>query len=132
MPPQPIIIKQAVIALWITLAVSVISALISWQQGEYTTADLLGYLVVYALLSIIPYRIARGGYLARDIFTALLIIGYALFFFGNTSAEMSSLDKWLSFFLIPVYGYILYGFYHPVARAWFNAIRQQKKAQANS
>jgi hypothetical protein len=110
-------VKQAVIALWLSVLISAIIAVINKLMGVIEEDTFLFYLVIYAIFCIIPYKISKGSNPTRYILLVITIFSY-LSFFGGIS-DMPKIDLILSILLIPVYVYIFYKLFSKEANEWF-------------
>jgi len=116
---NPIGIKQAVLAIWATLALSACSALINKWMGVISMDEFSFAIIIYAIMCIIPYKIARRSNAARYVYIILTIITF-LFMFGGMGSDLPKLDFVLSIILIPVEIFILYRLLQKEASDWFS------------
>ena len=58
-------INQAIIAIWFTLGISAVIAVLNKQIGTISSDTFMFNLVTYGILCIIPYKISKGSNPAR-------------------------------------------------------------------
>jgi len=110
-------VKQAVIAIWATIAVSAVLAAYSKVTGLYSEGEFFSALFISALLCIIPYKLSNGSNASRYVYvvlsamTVLVAIGSA--------AQVKKLDMYISVMLLPVEAFIIYRLFEKEASAWF-------------
>ncbi len=112
-------VNQAVIAIWGTLLVSSISAVINKQIGAVSSGDFALYLIFYGILCILPYKISRGSNPARYVYTVIFAITLLLMLGGETKA-IPKLDLIVSYLMIPVEIFIIYRLFSGEANSWFS------------
>jgi hypothetical protein len=111
-------INQAVIAIWFTLGISAIAALIDKQIGAIDSGKFVFYLVLYGICCIFPYKISKSSNPTRYVFAILTVIGY-LFLLGGETKDMTKLDIVLEVLLAPVYGFIFFRLFSSEGNNWF-------------
>ena len=114
---QPQGIKQAVIAIWVSLLLSAFVAVADKHSGNISSNEFMGNLIVYGLFCIVPYKISNGSNPARYIFTILTVFGY-LFWLGG-DVEMSKLNSLVSIVIIPIDLFVIYKLFTGEANGWF-------------
>lgn len=57
---MPVGVKQAIVAVWITIGLSVLAALYNRWVGEITANEFVGYILTYAVVCIFPYKFKRN------------------------------------------------------------------------
>ena len=73
-------IKQAVIAILATLAISTLLALYQKLTGNATRGQFIITIMMYAFFCILPYKISKGSNAARYVYLVLdIFILYRLF-----------------------------------------------------
>ncbi|WP_269531153.1 hypothetical protein [Chitinimonas sp. BJYL2] len=110
-------VRQAILAIWITLAISALSALAAKLSGLSSGNYFVFSIIVYALLSILPYKLSRRSNPARHIYLVLIAGSYLLF--AASLAEVNKIDLVVSILLIPAEVFIIYRLYQSEASAWF-------------
>ena len=115
---QPQGVKQAVIAIWITLLIFGLSAVANKYSGAINPGEFFGYLITYGLFCIFPYKIAKGSNPSRYIYTILTVMGFLMMAGGIP--KMPKLDWIISIILIPVDLFIIYKLFSGEANSWFN------------
>lgn len=68
-PPHGV--GQAIAAIWISLAVSALSALAGKLMGLSTQGEFITSLMAYAILCIFPYKLGNGSNPTRYIYAVL-------------------------------------------------------------
>jgi len=110
-------IKQAVIAILATLAISTLLVLYQKLTGNVSSAVFVGTIIIYAFLCIIPYKISNRSNAARYVYLVLDIVmilsAFAIDF------EKYKLEFIVSFALIPIEIFILYRLFQEEASSWF-------------
>jgi hypothetical protein len=110
-------IKQAVIAILATLAISTLLALYQKLTGNASSAVFIGTIIIYAFFCILPYKISKRSNAARYVYLVITIISVlSLFAFDY---EKFKLEFIVSLVLIPVDIYILYCLFQKKASLWF-------------
>ena len=113
----PVGVRQAIIAIWITLAIYAISALLAKLWGISSDSDFVGALVVYALCCIFPYKLGNRSNATRYVYLVLTVIS-VLFMLAGVG-KLNKLDFFVSVALLPVEVFILYRLFQKEASAWF-------------
>ena len=111
-------VNQAIIAIWATIALSAISALINKWIGAISFGEFCSNLFIYGLVCILPYKINRGSNAARYVYLVFFAITLLLLL-GGLGQEMPKLDYIISILLIPVEGFIIYRLFQAEASSWF-------------
>jgi hypothetical protein len=116
---KPLGLKQAEIAIWASLAVAAVVALIDKWIGAITSGEFVITLILYGLLCIIPYKIGRGSNAARYIFSIITVISL-LFLVGGEMESLPHLDWIVGLLMIPVDIFILYRLFESETSEWFS------------
>lgn len=111
-------VRQAVIAVWITIAVSALVTTVDKRMGEISQNLFIGYLLLYGLVCIIPYKLSKGSNVTRYIYSIITVIGY-LTMLGGVTDDITKLDVVISILLIPVYAFSIWKLYAGDASNWF-------------
>ena len=111
-------INQAVIAIWATIIISSITAVIDKQTGAIDSGMFTFYLILYGIFCIFPYKISKGSNPTRYVFAILTVIGY-LFLLGGETKDMSKLTIGVSVLLIPLDVFIFFRLFSSEANNWF-------------
>lgn len=115
---MPIGIRQAVIAIWATLAIDALLALYEKLTGHATDGEFMFALILYSLLCILPYRISNKSNAARYAYL-IITIASVLIGLGGVGYEKMKLEYVVSLFLIPVEIFILYRLFQKGTSDWF-------------
>jgi len=111
-------IKQGVIAVWITIAVTAVVYAIDKRFGEISNDRFAAYLVLSGLCCIFPYKLSKGSNPTRYIFTILTAMSY-LGLIGGFPENLPILDIVFEILLLPVYIFAIYRLFTGEANAWF-------------
>lgn len=114
-------VKQAELAVWGTLAVSALVALINKWNGAISGGEFAGTLFFYGLLCIIPYKIGRGSNPARYFYAIVTAISLLLMLGGGVGG--TRLDWIASVVLLPVEVFIVFRLFQRDASDWFSQAR---------
>ncbi|MDP5239941.1 hypothetical protein Q9Q94_10375 [Uliginosibacterium sp. 31-16] len=112
-------VKNAVLVVWGTLAVSAISALIAKVAGLTTEGEFIGNLFVYALFCIIPYKLGNRSNAARYVYAVLFVLTLAVML--GSSVHINKIDFVVSILMIPAEIYVLMMLFGREASEWFSA-----------
>jgi hypothetical protein len=115
---MPIGIKQAVIAIWTTLAIDALLALYEKLSGHITDGQFVFALVVYSLLCILPYKIGNKSNAARYVYL-IITIASILIGLGGVNYEEMKLEYAVSILLTPIEIFILFRLFQKGASNWF-------------
>lgn len=113
-------VQQAVIGILVTLGISVIAALVNRWIGAITIESFIGYIIVYALCCIFPYKIGRGSNPMRWAY-AVIFGATLLFYAGGVGSTMPKADIVASIVIFPIELFILYRLFEPSASTWFSS-----------
>lgn len=111
-------VKQAVIAILATLAISTLLALYQTLTGKASNGELIFALILYSLLCIIPYKISNKSNAARYVYLVITIASVVLLIAG-VNYEKYILEYAISIILIPVEVFIIYRLFQREASNWF-------------
>ena len=112
-------VKQAIAAIWITLAISALSALIGKILGMSSEGDFIGAIFAYAIFCILPYKISNRSNAARYTYVVLMALSLLIAFAGI--GALNKVDLAVSVLLAPVEGFIIYRLFQAEASAWFTS-----------
>lgn len=119
---MPIGIRQAVIAIWATLAIDALLALYEKLTGQATNGEFIFALILYSLLCILPYKISNKSNAARYMYL-IITIASVLIGLGGVGYEKMKLEYVVSLFLIPVEIFILYRLFQKGTSDWFRKVQ---------
>jgi hypothetical protein len=110
-------VKQAVIAILATVAISTL--LLGYQKltGNTSNAEFIITLIIYAFMCIIPYKISKGSNAARYAYLVLDIVMLLSVF--AIDFEKYKLELIVSIALVPIEIFILYRLFQKEASNWF-------------
>ncbi|HCV04113.1 MAG: hypothetical protein CMF22_12875 [Idiomarinaceae bacterium] len=120
---RPREVDQAVIAIWVSLGISVASSIISKWMNYLTEGYFVFYVVFYGLFCLLPYHIGRGSNAARWIYTGLSAFGLVLFL-GLGFADMPPPEVIASIIGIPLTIFTIVRLFQERARDWFEVKRR--------
>jgi hypothetical protein len=119
---KPTALSHAIIAIWVTLGLAVLSSVVSRLSGSIASDVFIGNQVGFALCAIIPYKISGGRNWARYFYAVLSASGAAMMLAGEYQGS-SSLDVALSWILLPVDVWILYSLFRKDSSEWFKHMK---------
>lgn len=119
MEAAPSGVRQGILAIWITLGISSLSALIAKIAGMSSQGDFVGAIIVYALLCIVPYKLSNRSNSARYVYA--VITATSLLFMAAGIGAMNKVDLAVSIALVPVEIFIIFRLFQADASAWFTA-----------
>lgn len=111
-------VKQAIIAIWATLALSALSALIAKVLGISSKSEFISAIVVYALICIVPYKISNRSNPARYVYAVITCVSFL--FMAAGVGDLNKVDFAVSVLLIPAEIFILYRLFQRDASEWFS------------
>ncbi|WP_320033659.1 hypothetical protein ACMC56_06820 [Campylobacterota bacterium DY0563] len=111
-------VNQAIIAIWVTIGLSVISALINRLLGELSVEKFIIYILLCALFCIFPYKLAKGSNPTRWIYT-ILIVSSILLMLGGVGTDMPKLDMIVSIVVLPIEVFAIFRLFQSEASSWF-------------
>ncbi|MDO6514566.1 hypothetical protein [Neptuniibacter sp. 2_MG-2023] len=115
---MPTGVNQAVIAIWITIGLSVAAALINRWIGEISSGEFMWYIIVYAILCVFPYKLSKGSNPARWVYAIFFAVSI-LFMLGGVSSDMPKADWIVSIITLPIEIFIIYRLFQAEASLWF-------------
>lgn len=113
----PTEVRQAVAIIWVTIAVSALSALFSKMTGLYSEGEFMGALFVYSLLCIFPYKLRTGSNAARYGYVILTVMTVLIMLAGIGADK--KLDLYVSLLLLPAEVFIIYRLFQKESSLWF-------------
>ena len=115
---MPAGVNQAIVAIWITIGLSVVAALFNRWIGDISAEEFVGYIFIYALLCIFPYKLSKGSNPARWVF-AVFFATSILFMLGGLLNDMPIADWLVSIVSVPITIFALYRLFQEEASLWF-------------
>lgn len=115
---KPTSVSNAVLAIWVTLGISLLSSAASRALGQSTSGEFFWALFVYGLVAIFPYKMGLGRNWARYVYAVLMVLTVAIMLAGETD-NASKIEILVSWVLLPVEGWILFSLFKPDSGAWF-------------
>ena len=112
-------VRQAIYAVWLTLAISAASALVGKLSGLSSQGEFVGAILVYALMCMIPYKLSNRSNASRYVYVVLTVISFL--FMAAGVGKLNKIDFAVSVVLIPVEAFIIFRLFQPEASAWFTA-----------
>jgi hypothetical protein len=120
-------VKQAVMAIWATIAISAVGSAIAIRLGYTSQGDFAIDLIVYALICILPYKLANGSYAARYVYFVLNAVSVIFLIAGGHS--LSKPDIISTVIQVPLTVFAIYQLVQPQANAWFTTRRNAQGAR---
>lgn len=111
-------VNQAIIGVWITIGLSVLAALFNRWSEVISTGEFVGYIFVYALLCIFPYKLGKGSNPTRWVYT-ILTGATLLFMLGGVASDMPKADFIVSIIMLPIEIFIIVRLFQSEASQWF-------------
>ena len=111
-------VDQAIIAIWITIGLSVIAALISTWAGDISSGELIFYIIVYSLICLFPYNLGKGSNPARWVYGIFVAVSI-LFMLGGVANDMPKADWVVSIIILPIDAFVIYRLFQADASQWF-------------
>jgi hypothetical protein len=115
-------VKQAVAAIWATIAISALGTAVATRLGYTSQGEMAFTLVVYGLFCIVPYKISNGSNPARYVF--LILTALSLIFVVAGGPEISKPDAIAGLIQAPLTFFAAYRLLQRQANEWFTARRQ--------
>jgi hypothetical protein len=116
---SPQCVKQAILAIWITLVISALSALVAKISGLSSQGDFISSIIVYAFCCIFPYKLSNRSNPTRYVYVVLAAISFL--FMAAGIGTINKVDFAVSILLIPVEIFIIYKLFQSEASAWFTS-----------
>jgi len=111
-------INQAITAIWITIGLSLIAALINKWNGDASMGGFILYIVVYSIYCIFPYKLAKGSNPTRWVY-AILSAATILLMLGGATNEMPIADIVVSIIMTPLEVFIIFRLFQSKSAIWF-------------
>jgi len=116
----PIGVQQAIKAIWISLALSVLAALGNIWMGEITQGYFLTVIFVYALYCIFPYKMSKRSNPTRWVYVVLSAITFLTLLSGDVD-QIPKLDLISFIVIVPIEIFILYRLFQRDSTIWFRS-----------
>lgn len=116
--PRPV--TQSIYLIWITLAISAITALADKWTGYSSEGEFMFTLIFYGLLCIFPYKLSNKSNPTRYVYTVLTGITL-LFLLGGIEQTVSELTYIASILILPVNLFAVYLLFQPKSNEWFTS-----------
>ncbi len=113
-------VNQAIIAIWVTIGLSVIAALINNWTGAISTGEFAWYIIMYSLFCIFPYKLGKGSNPTRWVYSIFFAISI-LFMLGGIGSDMPKADWIVSIITLPIGVFVIFRLFQSEASEWFNA-----------
>ena len=110
-------VKQAVVAILATLAISTFLALYQKLSGSISGGQFIGTIIIYAFLCILPYKISNKSNPARYVYLLLTIVTLLMFF--AVDYKKHKIEFFVSFILTPIEIFIIYRLFQKESSHWF-------------
>ena len=110
-------VKQAVLAILATLAISTFLALYQKLTGSISSGQFIGTIIIYAFLCILPYKISNKSNPARYVYLLLTIVTLLMFF--AVDYKKHKIEFFVSFILTPIEIFIIYRLFQKESSHWF-------------
>ena len=110
-------VKQAVLAILATLAISTFLALYQKLTGSISSGQFIGTIIIYAFLCILPYKISNKSNPARYVYLLLTIVTLLALF--AVDYKKYKVEFYISFILFPIEIFIIYRLFQKESSHWF-------------
>lgn len=115
---RPRAVDQAVVAIWVSLGISVASAIVSKWMNYITDGYFVLVVLLYALYCLLPYHIGRGSNAARWIYAVLSAISLVIFL-GLGFTDMAPPDVIASIIVTPITIFAIVRLFQESSVDWF-------------
>lgn len=115
---KPNSVSNAILAIWVTLGISVLSSVAGRALGQISSGAFFGSLFTYGLCAILPYKIGLGRNWARYFYAILMGLGFAAMLAGER-AGLTNIDVVISWLLLPVEAWIIFSLFKREVGEWF-------------
>jgi hypothetical protein len=115
---KPVSVSNALLAIWVTLGISVLSAVAGRATGQLSSGEFFGALFTYGLCAILPYKIGLGRNWARYFYAIFMGLCIAALLAGER-AGLSKIDVIVSWLLLPVEAWIIFSLFKRESGEWF-------------
>ena len=112
-------VKQAVVAILATLAISTFLALYQKLSGSISGGQFIGTIIIYAFFCILPYKISNKSNPARYIYLLITIVTLLTLF--AVDYKKYKMEFIVSFILIPIEVFIIYRLFQKKSSSWFRS-----------
>jgi len=116
----PETIRNAVTAIWISLAIGILETLILKFTGKISKGEFMFTLIVYGIFVMFPYKISRGSNPARYVWTVFFVIGILAMIGGITPKVTGIILILLGIANIAITSLSIYWLFTKEADIWFN------------
>lgn len=111
----------AIAAVWMSLAVAALTAVLNLKRGEITQAEFVFAIFVNGAMCVVPYKLQKRSNAARYVYLVLSCMG-ALLALANV-IPMTPLDRMFAWLWLPVEVWTLYVMFLTPAAEEFQVIR---------
>jgi len=118
---KPVSVSNALLAIWVTLGISVLSAVAGRATGQLSSGEFFGSLFVYGLCAVLPYKIGLGRNWARYFYAIFMGLSIAALLAGER-VGLTKIDMIISWVLLPVEAWIIYSLFKRESGEWFESV----------
>ena len=118
-PPNGV--NQAITAIWITIVLGVILEFYEKFVGTMSSGALIISLAIYALLCIVPFKLAKKSNVTRYVYLIVDILLLLLSLPILTNAEKFPFEFIVIALSIPIEIFIFYKLFQKEASIWFSS-----------
>lgn len=112
-------VKQAVVAILATLAISTFLAVYQKLSGSISGGQFIGTIIIYAFFCILPYKISNKSNPARYVYLLITIVTLPTIF--AVDYQEYKMEFIVSFILIPIEVFIIYRLFQKESSSWFSS-----------
>ncbi len=115
---RPKEVATAELLIWVTLGMSVVSAVIAKATGQIGPGMFGFDLVFYGSCAILPYKIRQGRNWARYAYAVIVVLGVAALFAGE-GGGVSKVERVLAWVMLPIETWAVFLLFRPESTRWF-------------
>lgn len=111
-------VNNAVIAIWISIAISAFGSLVAMKAGQVSEGSFVFSLLFYGFFCIIPYKIGNRSNATRFVYLVLFIISILASLSGIVKISKIEILFGLIEFLLTVFA--LFNLFSQESNTWFS------------
>ncbi|MDN7134574.1 hypothetical protein [Pseudidiomarina terrestris] len=118
-------VRQAIIAIWLTIFISAVIELANYWTGNISVNDFVTLALFFCILGLFPYKIAKGSNRARWVYCTLAVLSVTLSL-GGVFESTTTIDWIGTVVIIPLDIFTVIKLFQADASNWFES---RSKAQ---
>ncbi len=111
-------VRQAIIAIWLTIFISAVIELANYWTGNISINDFVSLALFLCILGLFPYKIAKGSNRARWIYCTLAVLSVTLSLEGVFESR-TTIDLLGTVLIIPIDIFTVIRLFQADASNWF-------------